>query len=604
MAEPSKISPSPPPENVSDISSEREQLRTHTGHTRENTRFANMDNDEPSARCQTCGRDDVDSISSHKCARILEFPSGTLALTAHSSYGKIDGFSPWFPETDPKNPRAQTWAKRLSQRGTALFIQIVISTTVLMFNISVTIYAAAKYGIANGLGDIYQGDCTRIGRYNTLVHLGINAVSTLLLGSSNYCAQLLAAPTRSEVDTAHHNKDWVDIGAPSLRNLWKNRIARKRKAIWTLLMISSVLLHLVWNSAVFAARPFSLYQIAFVTSDYLADAGPWPTQNNQTLNMLGNTESLSRLNRTQCIERYISSSPGQKDVLVVAANVSMQDKASLTGGNVDSSLLYEMANINNGPSWIWAQSWLCSAFAQPGARPKAWCTAEFLLSKELEWTVTGYLWHSNGIVDKSLWAKVDYCLSAGVESLDGFCALRYSAEILLMVCILNLGKCAAIYYTAYLHYRSDRNPKEKASLVTVGDAAASFLADEDATTEDLPFASREEFIEKLWPSKRPPWSHTGPSLDSIGWFKAASYTRWLFTLTLCVSVLVVVAVLLPKGIDAERRRGIAVDFRSLTAQGFGTPEPYAVGLTALARSMSQVASFYVATLFANMWQVS
>lgn len=94
-----------------------------------------------------------------------------------------------------------------------------------------------------------------------MVHFGINVVSTLLLGSSNYCAQLLAAPTRSEVDTAHDKGDWLDIGVPSLRNLWKKRIARNRKAAWTLLMISSVLLPLVWNSAVFAAKPFSSYRM-------------------------------------------------------------------------------------------------------------------------------------------------------------------------------------------------------------------------------------------------------------------------------------------------------------------------------------------------------
>ena len=110
---------------------------------------------------------------------------------------------------------------------------------------------------------------------------------------------------------------------------------------------------------------------------------------------------------------------------------------------------------------------------------------------------------------------MDYYLSAGVESLDGFYALRYSAKILLVVCILNLGKCAAIYYTAYLHYRSDKTPREKASLVTIGDAAASFLAEKDPTTEHLPFASWEDFARKEWPSRRSPWSHTGPPLYSI-----------------------------------------------------------------------------------------
>ena len=75
-------------------------------------------------------------------------------------------------------------------------------------------------------------------------------------------------------------------------------------------------------------------------------------------------------------------------------------------------------------------------------------------------------------------------------------------------------------------------------------------------------------------------------------------------LTLYVVILIVVAVLLAKGIDTEQRRDVAVDVRSLIAQGLGTPQPCAVGLTSFIRSMSQVAGFYFAVLFANMWQVS
>ena len=108
-------------------------------------------------------------------------------------------------------------------------------------------------------------------------------------------------------------------------------------------------------------------------------------------------------------------------------------------------------------------------------------------------TVTEHTWLSDGTVDKPLGGKVDHCLSAGVESLDSLCALRYSPLVLLMVCILNMAKCAAVYYTAYLHPRSGTNPREEASLVTIGDAAASFLPEKDSTTEHLPFASREEF---------------------------------------------------------------------------------------------------------------
>ena len=62
---------------------------------------------------------------------------------------------------------------------------MVVSTTIVIFNIWMTTYAMAKYGISNRLGDIYQGDCMLVSRYNTLIHSGINIVSTLLLSSSS-----------------------------------------------------------------------------------------------------------------------------------------------------------------------------------------------------------------------------------------------------------------------------------------------------------------------------------------------------------------------------------------------------------------------------------
>lgn len=530
-------------------------------------------------------------------------------------YGRVDSFSPWFPEIDPEDSRALTWSKRLSQRGTALLIQMAIATTVLIFNVSLTTYALRKYNVLDSFGDIYQGDCNLVKRYNVLIHLGINVASTLLLSSSNYCAQLLVAPTRSEVDAAHEKGDWLDIGIPSLRNL--RRISPKRKAAWILLIISSILLHLVWNSAVFAATPYSRYRVAIVTSDYLADTGPWPTQNNQTLRMLQNPQSLSYLSKTQCIERYISFTPGQKDVLVVTANITMQDHASLNN-NASTSLLSEFNNYELKTNWIYAQSWLCSAFERPGNQPDEWCTAQFLLAREEQWSIQQVSWFKNSTVDFVRLLKVDHCLSAGAESLDRYCTLRYSAGVLVIVCILNAGKCAAIYYTAYLHYRGNQNLRTRASLrslVTVGDAIASFLTQRDLTTEHLFFADMEEFTGKRWstkrkprtgkswPTKREPRLHKGSPLYSTRWFRAASCTQWLVTITLSITLLTVLVGFLANGIHDQRHYGIATDIRSLIAQGLSTPQPYATGLTAAIRSMGQLAGFYVATLYANMFQV-
>ena len=71
------------------------------------------------------------------------------------------------------------------------------------------------------------------------VHIGINVMGTLLLGASNYTMQCLSAPTRKEVDAAHANGRYLDIGLPSLKNLngWK------KKLVFFLLIMSSLPLH-------------------------------------------------------------------------------------------------------------------------------------------------------------------------------------------------------------------------------------------------------------------------------------------------------------------------------------------------------------------------
>lgn len=92
---------------------------------------------------------------------------------------------------------------------------------VFLVNLSVTIWAARKYPLSNGIGTMYDGSCDKTQLLSTWLHVAINALSTLLLGCSNYTMQCLSAPTRAEVNEAHARGTWLDIGISSLRNLRK-----------------------------------------------------------------------------------------------------------------------------------------------------------------------------------------------------------------------------------------------------------------------------------------------------------------------------------------------------------------------------------------------
>ena len=118
---------------------------------------------------------------------------------------------------------------------------------VLLINVSLTIYAATnpeyKMVRESGIGTLYEGSCDKSRMIGLWLHLGINILSTLLLSGSNYTQQCLTAPTRSEIDAAHARRRWMDIGVPSVRNLF--RIKAERTYLWIAIGITSIPLHLL-----------------------------------------------------------------------------------------------------------------------------------------------------------------------------------------------------------------------------------------------------------------------------------------------------------------------------------------------------------------------
>ena len=112
---------------------------------------------------------------------------------------------------------------------------------IFLINLTCTIVFKVKWGSDSDINTLYQGDCSKAEKLSTGLHAVINLLSSLLLGASNLCMQLLVAPTRSEIDIAHKKFVWLDVGVPSLRNL--KHVARERLVIFAILGLSSLPLH-------------------------------------------------------------------------------------------------------------------------------------------------------------------------------------------------------------------------------------------------------------------------------------------------------------------------------------------------------------------------
>lgn len=200
----------------------------------------------------------------------------------------------------------------------------LVQQAVFLLYILTTIVLCARYGGQGGMGKIYGGDCERIDHINTLLHLIINVFSTALLGSSNYCMQLLLSPTRQEVDEAHRKDAWLDVGAPSYRNL--RAVKGTKRRLWYALGISSPGLHLSgtplyskpsrYNRSLWPSSTQNFIENVTIWQGFADGVGAfvYPTQNDSL--------SRQRLSHHDCIERYIDPLSSGKRLVVVTKDTN------------------------------------------------------------------------------------------------------------------------------------------------------------------------------------------------------------------------------------------------------------------------------------------
>jgi hypothetical protein len=137
-----------------------------------------------------------------------------------------------------KKHRLQGW--RMGVLLGCLSSSIVLSCNIVLLAVG----AAIRSGYdKDGVATIFEGDEATISLWNTILHVVINVLSTLLLSASNYTMQVLNSPTREEINKAHKNGKWLDIGLLSVHNL--RIISSKRAILCIALALTSTPLHLL-----------------------------------------------------------------------------------------------------------------------------------------------------------------------------------------------------------------------------------------------------------------------------------------------------------------------------------------------------------------------
>ncbi|KAA8652739.1 uncharacterized protein ATNIH1004_001644 [Aspergillus tanneri] len=290
-----------------------------------------------------------------------------------------------------ERPKSKGWVK-------GVYLCAWSNTGILLLNLILTMIA---YGIAHAnkskeyinespfFGILYQGKCEVTNAWSTWLPVAINILSTAMLATSNYCMQCLSAPSRGDIDQAHSQGMWLDIGTFSARNLLLR--SRKQQTLWLLLLVTSAPIHLVYNSVIISSLGAVNYGVVVAPVDFGPEdslmgpvAGGFEFYMHQTYESLEAEileKKLENLTIEQCVKEYAIDYPLKRGNLVV-----MVDRQELYGYKSRFAGLSSPANDLDHDTHMW----MCSGLE----RLPPVCSKEIVLEqvKSGNWSVYGRPW--------------------------------------------------------------------------------------------------------------------------------------------------------------------------------------------------------------------
>lgn len=98
-------------------------------------------------------------------------------------------------------------------------LNVLLAFLILAAAIVCLVLAATSARMLGGETELLEGRCGMIRGVDRGIHAAVNVLGFVLIAGANYVFQVLSSPTRGEVDVAHEQQRWLDIGIPSFRNL-------------------------------------------------------------------------------------------------------------------------------------------------------------------------------------------------------------------------------------------------------------------------------------------------------------------------------------------------------------------------------------------------
>ncbi|EON67299.1 hypothetical protein W97_06552 [Coniosporium apollinis CBS 100218] len=328
-------------------------------------------------------------------------------------------------------------------------------------------------------------------RLSTAYHILINVLSTILLTASNYCMQILCAPTRDEVARAHRDGQGLDIGIISLRNL--RYISKRKSTLFLSLALSSIPLHLFYNSAVFGVTIGRHYRVHYVSvneSDTITTLSAartdltneewWKMYSTQYLHDAADLYLIAdrigfkldmHANGSWVLARplvwenkNVINLPEEADVLVVGT--TLNDNGTFQQKNWSHQVSYDLRNghpASHYPGLIpWPQPTFINASISPlGIKNLLPNSGSKLIENN------GGLWLNHSMDAAAVDPPLHIIHGLSTPTADGS-KVQIALSFMLVVIACNIVKTMAMFLTL----RELSSPR----ILTSGDAVASFLA--------------------------------------------------------------------------------------------------------------------------------
>ncbi|PUU76462.1 hypothetical protein B9Z19DRAFT_990571 [Tuber borchii] len=355
----------------------------------------------------------------------------------------------------------------------------------------------------------------------------------------------------------------MDIGVPSIRNLF--RIKAERAFLWIAIGITSIPLHLLYNSAVYTSLAANDFYIFIVTNNHFepgaytntsspvfSSGSSWATLNATMGEEYGNfqlfysmlegrntgTGRYEDLTPSQCAKRY------NADFLSTNRNLFLI--TSHTSNATQNDTLLDWIDY----SAVSPSRWICYDNPQGVSQNGRQCNPNELVSN----VTRGLPWKIN----RTRVGLIEISGCKGERTAEK-CKVQFSLGIMIAVICCNLVKACAMIMTV----ARSREP----TLVTLGDAIDSFLRISDPTTMGICFADRQ-FIDGEWRRGLGTGPRQWKQNGAQRWWTSVSKTRWItcnffFSITIFVST-----VLLVFGIRHDGAQ-MKTDISSMWSRGFG-----------------------------------